>query len=291
MAKENYVTEIKTQEPKKGYKIDDSSGNVEPRPILELEGYKSCGKLKDKVAFITGGDSGIGAAAAIAFAHEGADVVISYFDSQDDANSIVQRINEIGRRSFALQGDVGSEDFAVMAVEKTVKEFGRIDILVNNAAEQHESKSIRNISAEQLDRTFRTNIFSMFYMVKAALPHMPEGSSIINSTSVTAYKGSGGLLDYSSTKGAIVSFTRSLAINDEIVENRIRVNGVAPGPIWTPLIPATTKTFDEQGKDVLMERAGQPYEVAPAYVFLAGSDSSYMTGQVLHVNGGTIVNG
>ena len=200
-------------------------------------------------------------------------------------------MEQLGRRAVAIAGDIGDETFAVQAVQQTVDEFGKLDILVNNAAEQHPQQSIEDISAQQLERTFRTNIFSMFFMTKAALKHLKEGSAIINTTSITAYRGSKQLLDYSSTKGAIVAFTRSLSQN--LVEKGIRVNGVAPGPIWTPLIPST---FSEDkvssfGQQVPMKRAGQPEEVAPSYVFLASSDSSYMSGQVLHPNGGAVING
>jgi NAD(P)-dependent dehydrogenase (short-subunit alcohol dehydrogenase family) len=189
-----------------------------------------------------------------------------------------------------MAGDVGDEKFCQQAVQQTVDQFGRLDILVNNAAEQHPKESIEEISAEQLERTFRTNIFSMFYLTKAALPHLKEGSAIINTTSVTAYKGSEQLLDYSSTKGAIVAFTRSLS--QSLIKKGIRVNGVAPGPIWTPLIPSTfpEDKVKEFGKQVPMGRAGQPEEVAPSFVFLASDDSSYMAGQILHPNGGVVVN-
>jgi NAD(P)-dependent dehydrogenase (short-subunit alcohol dehydrogenase family) len=262
-----------------------------PKPKAEDEKYRGSGKLDHKVALITGGDSGIGRAAAIAFAVEGADVSIVYLNEHEDAEETKRKVEEKGRRCLLIAGDVGYEDFCREAVDRTVRELGRLDVVVNNAAEQHEQEDLTGISAEQLERTFRTNIFSYFFIAKAALPHLSEGSAIINTTSVTAYRGSSHLMDYASTKGAIVAFTRSLASN--LAERRIRVNGVAPGPIWTPLIPASfpedkVKSF---GKDVPLGRPGQPEEVAPCYVFLASDDSSYITGQVLHPNGGEVVNG
>jgi NAD(P)-dependent dehydrogenase (short-subunit alcohol dehydrogenase family) len=262
-----------------------------PKPQAEDPQHKGSGKLQGKVAFITGGDSGIGRAVAIAFAKEGADVAIGYLNEHEDAKETQNRVKELGRNCISIAGDIGDETFCKSAVQQVVDTFGHLDILVNNAAEQHPQESIENISAEQLERTFRTNIFSMFYLTKATLPHLQEGSSIINTTSVTAYQGNPQLLDYSSTKGAIVAFTRSLS--KSLVEKKIRVNGVAPGPIWTPLIPAT---FPEEkvknfGSEVPMKRAGQPEEVASCYVFLASNDASYMSGQVLHPNGGTVING
>ncbi|HEY9847524.1 MAG TPA: SDR family oxidoreductase [Candidatus Caenarcaniphilales bacterium] len=262
-----------------------------PKPKAEDNAYRGSDKLLNKVALITGGDSGIGRAVAIAFAKEGADVAIAYLNEHDDAKETKQRVEQEGRRCVAIAGDIGSEAFCQQLVQQTVDALGQLDILVNNAAEQHPQDSIDQISAEQLERTFRTNIFSMFYLTKAALSHLKPGSAIINTTSVTAYKGSPQLLDYSSTKGAIVAFTRSLS--QSLVKQQIRVNGVAPGPIWTPLIPATfpeekVKSF---GQEAPMERAGQPEEIAPSYVFLASDDSSYMAGQILHPNGGTVVNG
>lgn len=261
-----------------------------PRPHAETR-TASSGKLLDRVALITGGDSGIGRAVALAFAAEGADVAIVYLDEKVDALETKQLVEKEGRRCLLLAGDVGREAFCRDAIHKTVKQLGRLDIVVNNAAEQHPKDSLEAITEEQLVRTFRTNIFSYFFIAKAALKHLPEGGSIINTTSVTAYRGSAALIDYSATKGAIVSFTRSLA--HAVVKKGIRVNAVAPGPIWTPLIPATfpgekVQTF---GSDVPMGRAGQPNEVAPCFVFLASKDASYITGQVLHPNGGEIVNG
>ena len=262
-----------------------------PKPQAEDPQYKGSGKLEGKVAFITGGDSGIGRAVAIAFAKEGANVAIGYLNEHEDAKETQNRVKELGQNCISIAGDIGDETFCKSAVQQVVDTFGHLDILVNNAAEQHPQESIENISAEQLERTFRTNIFSMFYLTKATLPHLKEGSSIINTTSVTAYQGNPQLLDYSSTKGAIVAFTRSLS--KSLVEKGIRVNGVAPGPIWTPLIPATfpEEKVESFGAQVPMKRAGQPEEVASCYVFLASHDASYMSGQILHPNGGTVVNG
>jgi NAD(P)-dependent dehydrogenase (short-subunit alcohol dehydrogenase family) len=264
---------------------------MNPRPISVDPDYKSAGKLSGKTAIITGGDSGIGKSVAIYFAKEGADVVISYLEEHQDAEETKQLIEAEGRRCLLLSGDIGDEGFCQTIVNQTIEQFGKVDILVNNAAEQHPQKSLLDITSAQLEKTFRTNIFSFFYMAKMVLPHLKKGASIINTTSITAYKGHDQLLDYSATKGAIVTFTRSLA--ESLSQQGIRVNGVAPGPIWTPLIPSTftedhVATF---GSDTPMGRAGQPHELAPSYVFLASDDSSYISGQILHVNGGTIVNG
>lgn len=262
-------------------------------PLPQYEGnYLAAGKLRGKVALITGGDSGIGRAVAIAYAKEGADVAIVYLDEHSDAEKTRAEIQQEGRKCLLIAGDVGEERFAAEAVRRTVEELGGLDVLVNNAAEQHPKPSIEDITAKQLERTFRTNIFSMFYFVNAAMPHLSRGSTIINTASVTAYRGNPLLIDYSSTKGAIVSFTRALSMNI-VGKTGIRVNAVAPGPIWTPLIPST---FDAEqvstfGGDTPMQRPGQPEELAAAYVYLACDDSSYMSGQVLHINGGEVVNG
>jgi NAD(P)-dependent dehydrogenase (short-subunit alcohol dehydrogenase family) len=266
--------------------------DMTPTPDATSEQHQGSGKLAGKVALISGGDSGIGRAVAVLFAREGADVAIGHLAEEDtDANETVKLVEAEGRRCLTLPGDVGDEGFCRQAVERTVRELGRLDVLVNNAAEQHTTESISEISAEQLERTFRTNIVAMFFLTKAALPHLGEGSAIVNTTSVTAYQGNPTLLDYSSTKGAIVAFTRSLS--QQLVSKGIRVNAVAPGPIWTPLIPATMpeEKVAQFGKDVPMGRPGQPEEVAPCYLFLASDDSSYMAGQVLHPNGGNVING
>ena len=268
---------------------------MQPIPVTDKTDNKIINegkKLLDKVAFITGADSGIGKAVALLFAREGADVIIVYLNEHADAKATKNIIEQkYGRQCLLIAGDLATEKFCNIAVSKAIRQFGRIDVLVNNAALHYESKSLEEISTAQLLRTFRTNIFSMFWITKAALPYMKKGCSIVNTTSVTAYRGSAHLIDYASTKGAIVSFTRSLSAN--LVEKGIRVNAVAPGPIWTPLIVSSLKprkvaTF---GSDAPLKRAGEPAEVAPCYLFLASDDASYITGQVLHPNGGEIVNG
>ena len=277
----------KTQEKQPGHEKE-----MTPKPDSGAGKYRGSGKLEGKVALITGGDSGIGRATAVAFAHEGADVSIVYLNEHDDAKETERLVKEAGGECLLMAGDIGDEKFCEQVVEQTVKEFGHLDVLVNNAAEQHPQDDIAKITAEQLERTFRTNIFSMFFLTKAAMKYLPEGDgAIINTTSVTAYRGSEHLLDYASTKGAIVAFTRSLA--KAVASKKIRVNAVAPGPIWTPLIPSTfpKEKVESFGGNVPLERPGEPAEVAPSYVFLASKDSSYMTGQVLHPNGGEIVNG
>ena len=256
-----------------------------PRPDYEPR-FRGSGRLEGKVALITGGDSGIGRAVAVLFAREGADVAIVYLDEGEDAKEAARLVEREGQRCVAIAGDVGRPEFCAKAVETTVSELGRLDVLVNNAAEQHPQKDMADISPEQIDRTFRTNIYGYFFMTQAALPHLKKGASIVNTTSVTAYRGSPDLLDYSATKGAIVAFTRSLA--QKLVKDGIGVNGVAPGPIWTPLIPSTfsedkVKSF---GANTPMQRPGQPNEVASCFLFLACEDASYITGSVLHPNGG-----
>jgi NAD(P)-dependent dehydrogenase (short-subunit alcohol dehydrogenase family) len=262
---------------------------MRPRPDYTPK-YPGCGKLKDKVAVITGGDSGIGRAVAVAMAREGALISILYLNEHEDAKETVRLVEAEGSQAILFAGDVGDEMVCWEAVERTFEEFGRIDILVNNAAEQHETKDPLELDTEQLQKTFRTNVFGYFFMAKAALHYMQEGACIINTTSITAYRGHKTLIDYAATKGAILAFTRSLS---EALEDRnIRVNGVAPGPIWTPLIPASfdAKKVAEHGQSAPMKRPGQPNEVAPCYVFLASEDASYMSGQVLHPNGGNVVN-
>ena len=260
-------------------------------PVVIRDDYRGSGKLEGKVALITGGDSGIGRAVAVHFAREGANVAIVYLNEHEDAQATQQMVQAEGKSALLIAGDVGDQKFCQQAVEQTVKELGKLDIVVNNAAVQYPQESIEDITPEQLERTFRTNIFAMFYLTAAALPHLQKGACIINTTSITAYKGSPQLLDYSSTKGAIVSFTRSLSQN--LAEKGIRVNTVAPGPIWTPLIPATfdKERVSEHGQKAPLGRPGQPAEVAPSFVFLASDDSSYISGQVLHPNGGDVVNG
>lgn len=283
-SKQGFPAQHQDQQP--GVEAD-----MNPNPESVKSDYKGSGKLKGKTAIITGGDSGIGKSVAIYYAKEGANVTIVYLDEHEDAQTTKELVEQEGQKCLLLSGDIGDENFCKEVVEKTVGEFQTIDILVNNAAEQHPQKSILDISTEQLEKTYRTNIFSMFHLTKAALPHMQKGSSIINTASITAYQGNPQLIDYSSTKGAIVSFTR--ALSNSIVKDGIRVNGVAPGPIWTPLIPST---FPEDqvakfGTDSPMGRAGQPEELAPAYVYLGSDDSSYVSGQIIHVNGGSVVNG
>ncbi|HEX2627764.1 MAG TPA: SDR family oxidoreductase [Chitinophagaceae bacterium] len=269
-----------------------SEKKMQPQPIFDYPDKKGSDKLKDKVALITGGDSGIGRAVSILFAKEGADIAIAYWKEHTDAKETKRIIEErYARQCILLPGDLGKEKHCKTAVKKTIAAFGRINILVNNAALHYENKELEELTTRELLKTFETNIFSFFWITKAALPFMKRKDCIINSSSVTAYRGSGSLLDYSSTKGAIVTFTRSLAAN--LVKKGIRVNGVAPGPIWTPLIPSSfkSKKVAQHGSDAPMQRAGEPVEIAPSYLFLACEDSSYMSGQFLHPNGGEIING
>lgn len=264
---------------------------MNPAPEVIKDSYKGSEKLKDKIALITGGDSGIGRSAAVHFAREGAHVAIVYLDEDNDAEDTRKMIEQEGRECLLIKGDVKKTTFAKDAIKKVINKFGRINILVNNAGIQVPQKDLKNIDEKQLEETFRTNIFGYFYFAHEALEHFQAGDVIINTTSVTAYRSSPNLIDYSSTKGAITSFTRSLATN--LAKSGIRVNAVAPGPVWTPLI---VSTFDEEkiksfGSETAMERAGQPSELGPSYVFLASEDSSFITGQVIHVNGGEVVNG
>lgn len=264
---------------------------MNPEPEVIRKNYKGSDKLKGKKALITGGDSGIGRSAAVHFAREGADVAILYYDEDKDANDTKAMIEEEGRKCILIKGDLKDEGFCKEAVQQAVDELGGLNILVNNAAVQFPKTEFKDITGKQVRETFETNIISFFYVTREAMRHLKKGDSIINTASVTAYRGSEHLIDYSSTKGAIVSFTRSTSAM--LAEKGIRVNGVAPGPIWTPLIPATF-TADEVakfGQDVPMKRAGQPSEVGPAYVFLASEDASYITGQIIHINGGEVVGG
>lgn len=286
------MSEQKQTFPKQHQDVQPSKTELmNPQPDHIDNNYKGSGKLEGKKALLTGADSGIGRAAAVYFAREGADVAIVYLEEHEDAKETKKLIEQEGRQCLLISGDIGSEDFCKEAIQKTLDTFGQIDVLVNNAGEQHPQNSLLDITAEQLEKTFRTNIFGYFYMTKAALPHLKKGASIINTASITAYQGNPALIDYSATKGAIVSFTRSLA--GSLAKDGIRVNGVAPGPIWTPLIPSTfsAEKVEKFGSDTPFGRAGQPDELAPAYVFLASKDSSYISGQMIHVNGGTVVNG
>lgn len=261
---------------------------MDPRPDYRPR-FPGVGRLASKVALISGGDSGIGRAVAVAMAREGAKVAIVYLEEHPDARETVALVEAEGSEAIAMAGDIGSEAFCKRAVKKTLDRFGQLDILVNNAAEQHEAKEPLDFSAAQLQRTFRTNVFGYFYLTQAALPHLKKGSAILNTTSITAFRGSATLIDYAATRGAIVAFTRSLS--EALIEKGIRVNAVAPGPIWTPLIPTSfdAKRVAKHGDSVPMKRPGQPNEVAPCYVFLASEDASYISGQVFHPNGGDVV--
>lgn len=279
-----------TRPPQKQRKQPGIESKMHPRPKHSDNKQSGSQKLLDKVALITGGDSGIGRAVAILFAKEGADIAVVYFDEHKDAKETQKLVEKEGRQCLLISGDVADEKFCKKSVDQTVKTFGKLDILVNNAAVQFPQNDIQKITSDQLIRTFEVNIFSYFYMAKAAIKHMKKGGIIINTTSVTAFRGSEKLIDYSSTKGAIVAFTRSLSLS--LIKKNIRVNGVAPGPVWTPLIPASfgkdkVKSF---GGNVPMERPGEPEEIAPSYLFLASDDASYFSGQILHPNGGEIIN-
>ena len=264
---------------------------MHPQPDSGADDYVGSGRLAGKVALVTGGDSGIGRAIAVAFAREGADVAIAYLNEHADARETARLVEEAGRKCVSLAGDLADGSHAEAVAARVIDAYGRLDILVNNAAEQHPKPSLEDLDAEQVEATFRTNVFAMFHLTRVLLPHLKKGSAILNTTSVTAYRGSAHLLDYSATKGAIVSFTRSLAL--QVVGRGIRVNGVAPGPIWTPLIPSTfsAEEVEEFGKKTPMGRPGQPFEVAAGFVFLASDAASYITGQILHINGGEVVNG
>ncbi|MBD3250368.1 MAG: SDR family oxidoreductase [Candidatus Pacebacteria bacterium] len=270
------------KQPGRSYKMN-------PEPVYDLDYYRGTGKLEDKIAIVTGGDSGIGRSVSLLFAREGADVTVVYLEETQDAKQTKKLVEEEGQRCLLVRGDLSQPDFCQEVAQKTLAEFGQINILVNNAAEQHVTSDFSRIAPEQLKQTFATNFYSYFYLSQEVVSQMKEGDSIINTTSVTAYRGSGHLIDYASTKGAIVAFTRSLA--KLLARRKIRVNAVAPGPIWTPLIPASfpAESVAQFGQDVPLGRAGQPIEVAPAYVYLASQDGSYITGQVMHPNGGEMV--
>ncbi len=266
---------------------------MHPEPEIIKSTHQGSHKLKDKVVLISGGDSGIGRSVAVLFAREGADVAIIYLEEQQDAEKTKQMVEQEGQHCLLLKEDISDPKSSEKCVAETLKVFGKINILINNAGVQYQQKDLGDISTEQLEKTFKTNIFSIFHLTKAVLPHLKEGDSIINTTSITSYHGHDELIDYASTKGAITTFTRSLSNNLMKQKKGIRVNGVAPGPIWTPLIPSSfdAETVAKFGQDTPMGRMGQPSEVAPAYLFLASDDASYITGQVIHVNGGEIVNG
>lgn len=289
MAKDKFEEIDEQVDPQEQSKQPGSEEQMTPEPIYDDKDYKGSGKLEGKVALITGGDSGIGRAVAVAYAKEGASVAIAYLDEHEDADETIKAIESYGAKGAKFATDISDVENCNQLVVDVISEFGQLNVLVNNAGKQFPQDDFLAISPDQLMETFSTNIFSMFYLTQAALPHLEKGDSIINTSSVTAYRGSPELIDYSSTKGAITSFTRSLSAN--IAEQGIRVNSVAPGPIWTPLIPATfgAEKVGEHGGDTPMERRGQPSELAPAYVYLASKDSNYVTGQAIHVNGGDFI--
>lgn len=288
---EEYERQQEERPPQHQPRQPGIQAEMEPRPVTVPPHYVGSGKLEGKRALVTGGDSGIGRAVAVLFALEGADVAFVYLDEHDDAERTVELIEEHGRRGMPIACDIGDEGNCRTAVERTVDGIGGLDVLINHAGEQHKRGRFEDISEHQLERTFRTNVFSMFFLTKAALEHMGAGASIVNTTSVTAYQGNPSMIDYSASNGAIVSLTR--ALGNHLAPQGIRVNAVAPGPVWTPLIPATypADKVEDFGGHVPLGRAGQPSEIAPSYVFLASEDSSYMTGQVLHPNGGSVVGG
>src|SRR5690554_3606029 len=273
--------------PEQSQPLPGDEHKMSPQPEIIRKNYKGSEKLKNKVAFITGGDSGIGRSVAVHFAREGADIAIAYLKENKDARETKKLVEKEGRKCLIIAGDLVDEKFCKKAIKQCIKEYGKLNILINNAATQNSKDDLKEISSKQLYKTFETNIFSMFHITKAALEHLKKGDVIINTSSVTAYRGSDHLLDYASTKGAIVSFTRSLSAN--LAKKNIRVNGVAPGPIWTPLVAATIDKLPDFGKDTPLGRPGQPSEVAPAFVFLGSEDSSYITGQFVHVNGGEMI--
>lgn len=283
MSEHKQPPQEQSHQPGAEYKMD-------PQPEFIRQSYRGIDKLKDKVAIITGGDSGIGRAVAVHYAREGADCVIVHLEEDTDARETQSLIEAEGRRCLVLKGDVGEPSFCQEIVDKTLAEFGKLNIVVHNSAEQHAWDDITEIPADQLQRTFQTNVFSHFYLTKAALPHMHEGDSIICTSSINAFKGNPSLIDYTATKGAIQGLVRSLA--KPLAEKGIRINAVAPGPVWTPLIPASfpAEKVETFGGQVPMDRAGQPSEMGPAYVYLACEESSYMSGQTLHLNGGVVLN-
>ena len=281
---------LETQAPKAGYAMDDTRENVDPKPQLESDLYRAAGKLDGKAALVTGGDSGIGRAVALCYAKEGADVAILYLNERQDAQQTVKAVEALGRRCIAIAADLKSEEQAARAVAQAVEQLGGVDVLVNNAGVQYPQNSIMDITREQLMHTFESNFFSYFYVTKAVVPRLKSGASIVNTASITAFQGNERLIDYSATKGAIVAFTRSMALS--LMAQNIRVNAVAPGPVWTPLIVSsfTAQEVGTFGSTYPMKRAAQPCELAPIYVYLACGDASNVSGQVFHVNSGMIIN-